>query len=79
MSINVSSSSLLAMVGLDVLSILSSWGHTHLSGESRVRPPRSRVPGRLSLFHHSVDLLESQTLGLPDEEVGVDLVVSAFS
>jgi hypothetical protein len=74
-SLSTVSVNLLAMSSVHVLAIGTNTaivGHTHLAGESGVRPPRSRVSWRLSLFHHSVDLFEGQTLGLPDEEVGVE-------
>jgi len=69
-TINVSSSSLLAVV---LQSLVSFRGHSHLGSESRVRLPSGRVSRRLGLFHHSVNLLEGQTLGLPDKEVTVEV------
>lgn len=42
---------------------------THLLRESRMWNPRGAVP-RVHLLHHLVDLLERQTLGLGNEEVG---------
>lgn len=44
---------------------------THLGGEGAVRLPLGRGTGS-GLLHHLVDLLEGETLGLRDEEVGVD-------
>ena len=52
---------------------LSVGGKTHLGGVGRVRLPSWRLSGGSSLFHHSVDLLKRETLGLPDEEVGVNV------
>jgi len=46
--------------------------HAHISSESGVWFPAGRVSWTSSLLHHSVDLLESKSLGLPDEEVGVE-------
>ena len=43
----------------------------HLASEGGVRDPASRSAGG-GLLHHLVDLLQSKTLGLGDEEVGVD-------
>lgn len=51
-------------------------GETQLAGESRVRDPLGRS-ARGGLLHHLVDLLQSKTLGLGDEEVGVDKGASA--
>ena len=45
---------------------------THLRGKRGVWLPSGRLARASGLLHHSVDLLESKTLGLPDEEVGVD-------
>ena len=44
---------------------------THLVSEGGVGLPASRGAGG-GLLHHLVDLLQGQTLGLGDEEVGVD-------
>jgi len=43
----------------------------HLTSEGRVRNPLGRS-ARGGLLHHLVHLLQSKTLGLGDEEVGVD-------
>jgi hypothetical protein len=51
---------------------LSTLTDTHLGGKSGVRVPAGGLSGRTSLLHHSVDLLKSKTLGLPNHEVGVD-------
>ncbi len=48
----------------------------HLLGKGLGGPPLGRV-ARSRLFHHLVNLLESQTLGLWDEEDGVDEGASA--
>lgn len=52
---------------------LSLLGQAHLGGKGRAGFPSGRSSGRSDLFHHSVDLLERKTLGLPHEEVGVEL------
>ena len=44
---------------------------THISREGGVRHPLAGVAGG-GLLEHAVDLLEGETLGLGDEEVGVD-------
>ena len=46
---------------------------THLGAVGRVRLPSWRLSGGSDLLHHSVDLLKRKTLGLPYEEVGVDV------
>jgi hypothetical protein len=46
-------------------------GETHVSREGGVRNPLAGVAGR-GLLEHAVDLLEGETLGFRDEEVGVD-------
>lgn len=46
---------------------------THLGGVRRVRPPSWRLTRGTDLLHHSVDLLKRKTLGLPNEEVGIDV------
>jgi hypothetical protein len=46
---------------------------THLGSVGRVWFPSRRLSGGSNLLHHSVDLLEGKTLGLPHEEVGVDV------
>lgn len=51
-------------------------GHAHLGGVGGVRHPLGRVAGS-GLLEHLVDLLESETLGLGDEEVGVDKAAGA--
>jgi len=45
--------------------------HAHIAGEGGVRNPLRGGTGR-GLLHHAVDLLKRKTLGLRDEEVGVD-------
>ena len=62
----------------DLLLVLLDWElalvvETHLGGVGGVWLPRWRESGSANLLHHSVDLLERKTLGLPDEEVGVDV------
>ena len=49
-----------------------------LGGKGRSRAPLGRI-ARVGLGEHLVDLLERQTLGLWDEEVGVDKAASAES
>lgn len=44
---------------------------THIVSKGRVRLPSGRSSGCTDLLHHPVDLLESQSLGLPHHEVGV--------
>ncbi|GMG06007.1 unnamed protein product [Aspergillus oryzae] len=46
-------------------------GESHVGGEGGVRLPLGRGPWR-GLLHHLVDLLEGESLGLGDEEVGVE-------
>lgn len=46
-------------------------GETHLSRVGGGGLPFRRCAGS-SLFHHPVDLLQRQTFGLGDQEVGVD-------
>lgn len=55
-----------ACLGGDVL-----LGETHLRREGAVGLPLGRGP-RGGLLHHLVDLLQGETFGLGDEEVGVD-------
>lgn len=50
---------------------LATGSQTHVGSEGRVGLPSWRLAWRASLLHHAVDLLEGETLGLPDEEVGV--------
>lgn len=61
---------------LDVVVVLSLGDNlditsTHGLGEGGVRSPLGRGSGS-GLLHHLINLLERQTLGLGDEEVGVD-------
>jgi len=49
---------------------------THIRGEGRLGLPASRCAGS-GLLHHAVDLFEGKTLGLGDEEVGVDEAAGA--
>ena len=49
-----------------------------LGGKGSRRAPLGRVTGR-GLGQHLIDLLERETLGLGDEEVGVDEAASAES
>lgn len=51
---------------------LAALGQTHLAGKGRMGLPGGRSSRRLALFHHPIHLLESETLGLPDQQVGVD-------
>jgi len=51
-------------------------GHAHICSESRMRYPFARVPGG-GFLEHAVDLLEGETLGLRDQEVGVNEADSA--
>ena len=51
-------------------------GHTHISSECRVWNPFGGGT-RTRLFHHAVNLLERQALGLGNEEIGVDEAASA--
>lgn len=44
-------------------------GQAHFGGESGVRNPLRRVAS-IGLLEHAVDLLQRETLGLRDEEVG---------
>jgi len=55
----------------DVRAKLGAVLHAHLGGVGGVRLPLGRS-ARGGLLHHLVDLLEGQTLGLGDEEPGVD-------
>lgn len=48
----------------------------HLSSKGGSGLPAGRSTGS-GLLHHLVDLLERQTLGLGDQEVGVDESASA--
>lgn len=57
-------------------SLVSS--ETHLASEGGVGLPLGRS-ARGGLLHHLVDLLEGETLGLGDEEVGVDECAGAES
>jgi hypothetical protein len=45
--------------------------HTYVMSEGGVGLPANRSSGRANFLHHPVDLLESETLGLPYHEVGV--------
>lgn len=58
---------------LDILDegLLDDLASTNSGGKGGVRTPLGRVSGS-RLLHHLVDLLQGQTLGLGDEEVGVD-------
>lgn len=51
-------------------------GHTHLGGICRVRYPLGTGASR-GLLEHLVDLFKGKTLGLGDEEVGVDEAAAA--
>jgi len=46
-------------------------GKTHLGRVGRVRDPRSGSAGSC-LLHHTIDLLEGKTLGLVDQDIGVN-------
>jgi hypothetical protein len=46
-------------------------GETHISSEGAVWDPLGGVAW-VGLFEHAVDLLQGKTLGLWDQEVGVD-------
>ena len=62
---------------LDDLGIESTLlGKTHIGREGTVWNPLARGPGG-ALFHHSVDLLKGETLGLWDQEVGVEEAANA--
>lgn len=54
----------------DVL-VKSAVLHAHVRGEGGVGHPLGGSTGS-GLLHHAVDLLKRQTLGLGDEEEGVD-------
>lgn len=54
----------------DVL-VKSAVAHAHLAGEGVGGDPLGGS-ARVGLLHHLVDLLKSKTLGLRDDEVGVD-------
>jgi len=49
----------------------STTSHTHIGRESRVWDPLCGVT-RVGFFQHTIDLFEGESLGLGDEEVGVD-------
>ena len=58
-------------LNIDGLDIEVTLLHAHLGCEGGGRPPLGGGT-RGSLLHHLIDLLEGQTLGLRDEEEGVD-------
>lgn len=60
----------------DVRAKLGAVLHAHLGGVGGVRLPLGRS-ARGGLLHHLVDLLKGKTLGLRDEEEGVDECTSA--
>ena len=62
--------------GLQAVLALVSLGHTALGSVGGGRFPSSRSPGG-GLLEHSVDLLKRKSLGLGDEEEGVDEGASA--
>lgn len=49
-----------------------TFGETHLGRVGTVRSPNDGFSWSSCLFHHSIDLLEGETFGFPDHEVGVD-------
>ena len=61
---------------LEVTNVASDFAG--LGGKGRSRAPLGRI-ARVSLGEHLVDLLERETLGLGDEEVGVDEAAGAES
>jgi hypothetical protein len=64
-TVQMSSTSLLTVM-LDHTGLSIVYGQTHITGECRVRSPSGGSTWGLSLFHHSVDLFEGKTLGLPN-------------
>lgn len=51
-------------------------GETHLGGESGGRHPFGGIAG-VGLFQHPVDLFQCETLGLRDQEIGIDEAAGA--
>lgn len=62
---------LLGTINLNVGNLSRLIGHSHLSSKSAVWDPLS-TGHWCRLLQHSVDLFKSKTLGLWDQEIGVD-------